>query len=70
MESTRKTKISKQEIATTGQPKGVDVMHCNVTNLLCQYPGNLGISPGTRVGQVLNISFDMGKICVASNSVV
>lgn len=44
---------------TTGNPKGVDVTHDNVTNLVCQYPGNLGISPGTRVGQVLNISFDM-----------
>ncbi|OAQ95728.1 hypothetical protein LLEC1_02836 [Akanthomyces lecanii] len=44
---------------TTGKPKGVDVTHHNVANLVCQYPGNLGVSPGTRVGQVLNISFDM-----------
>ncbi|KAL0940436.1 AMP-binding enzyme [Colletotrichum truncatum] len=44
---------------TTGTPKGVDVTHKNVTNLVCLSPGNLGMSPGTRVGQVLNISFDM-----------
>ncbi|GJC83630.1 adenylate-forming reductase 06235 [Colletotrichum liriopes] len=44
---------------TTGTPKGVDVTHKNVTNLVCLSPGNLGISTGTRVGQVLNISFDM-----------
>jgi hypothetical protein len=25
-------------------------------------PGSLGIRPGNRVGQVLNISFDMGML--------
>ncbi|KAK5991327.1 Adenylate-forming reductase [Cladobotryum mycophilum] len=44
---------------TTGKPKGVDVTHKNVTNLVCMSPGNLDIRPGTKVGQVLNISFDM-----------
>ncbi|WDK10463.1 AMP-binding enzyme [Colletotrichum graminicola] len=44
---------------TTGTPKGVDVTHQNVTNLVCLSPGDLSISTGTRVGQVLNISFDM-----------
>ncbi|KAM0284100.1 hypothetical protein ACHAO9_009432 [Fusarium lateritium] len=44
---------------TTGTPKGVDVTHRNVTNLVCQAPGNLGIGPGTCVGQLLNVSFDM-----------
>ncbi|RMJ14310.1 hypothetical protein CDV36_006038 [Fusarium kuroshium] len=44
---------------TTGTPKGVDVTHRNVTNLVCQSPGNLGISYGVCVGQVLNVSFDM-----------
>ncbi|KAL6826399.1 non-ribosomal peptide synthetase [Trichoderma camerunense] len=44
---------------TTGKPKGVDVTHRNVANLVCMSPGNLGIRPGHRVGQVLNISFDM-----------
>ncbi|EAW13731.1 putative NRPS-like enzyme [Aspergillus clavatus NRRL 1] len=45
---------------TTGTPKGVDVTHKNVTNVVCQSPGNLGISRGSKVGQVLSISFDMG----------
>ncbi|CRK17808.1 hypothetical protein BN1723_017577, partial [Verticillium longisporum] len=44
---------------TTGTPKGVDVTHRNVTNLVCLSPGGLDIGPGTRVGQILNISFDM-----------
>lgn len=46
---------------TTGKPKGVDVTHKNVANLVCLSPGGLEISPGSRVGQVLNISFDMGE---------
>lgn len=45
---------------TTGKPKGVDVTHKNVANLVCLSPGGLHIGPGTKVGQVLNISFDMG----------
>jgi len=44
---------------TTGTPKGVDVTHQNVVNLVCQSPGDLGITRGTRVGSVLNIGFDM-----------
>ncbi|EKM79191.1 hypothetical protein AGABI1DRAFT_74022 [Agaricus bisporus var. burnettii JB137-S8] len=44
---------------TTGSPKGVDVSHKNVTNLLCMAPGNLHMAPGVRVSQLLNISFDM-----------
>lgn len=48
-------------IGTTGTPKGVDVTHSNVTNLVCLSPGNLGIRPGTKVGQVLNVGFDMGE---------
>lgn len=46
---------------TTGKPKGVDVTHKNVANLVCQAPGCLGVRPGTCVGSILNISFDMGK---------
>ncbi|OAG08443.1 acetyl-CoA synthetase-like protein [Paraphaeosphaeria sporulosa] len=45
---------------STGKPKGVDVAHGNVTNALLLNPGKLGIVPGTKVGQVLNVSFDMG----------
>ncbi|KAL6402646.1 Linear gramicidin synthase subunit C [Ilyonectria robusta] len=44
---------------TTGQPKGVDITHRSVTNLVCLSPGNLGVTPGTSVGSLLNISFDM-----------
>lgn len=44
---------------TTGTPNGVQVSHGNLVNLLAQSPGDLGITPGTRVGQVLNIAFDM-----------
>ncbi|QPH19263.1 hypothetical protein C2857_004451 [Epichloe festucae Fl1] len=44
---------------TTGKPKGVDVTHKNVANLVCLSPGGLGVRPGMCVGQVLNISFDM-----------
>ncbi|KAH7346805.1 hypothetical protein BKA65DRAFT_585874 [Rhexocercosporidium sp. MPI-PUGE-AT-0058] len=46
---------------STGPPKGVDVAHGNVTNLLCNYPGNLNIQQGTQVAQLLSISFDMGQ---------
>ncbi|RDB21480.1 Linear gramicidin synthase subunit D [Hypsizygus marmoreus] len=57
---------------TTGMPKGVDVMHRNVTNLVCLGPGNLAMSPGLRVSQIMNISFDMaaweilGSLCNGS----
>lgn len=36
-------------------------MHKNVVNALTLEPGKLGIGRGSRVGQVLNIAFDMGK---------
>ncbi|KAF1977974.1 acetyl-CoA synthetase-like protein [Bimuria novae-zelandiae CBS 107.79] len=45
---------------STGKPKGVDVSHSNVTNALLLEPGRLGITAGTKVGQVLSVSFDMG----------
>ena len=44
---------------TTGQPNGVTVTHGNVANLLLTSPGNLGIQPGWRVAQLLNVAFDM-----------
>ncbi|KAH6906423.1 nonribosomal peptide synthetase 12 [Coprinopsis sp. MPI-PUGE-AT-0042] len=43
---------------TTGTPKGVNVTHGNATNLLCTSPGTLGMRPGVKVSQMLNISFD------------
>ncbi|OBZ71566.1 Bacitracin synthase 3 [Grifola frondosa] len=44
---------------TTGKPKGVEVMHGNVTNLVCLAPGNVEMRPGRRVSQLLNVAFDM-----------
>lgn len=44
---------------TTGAPNGVEVTHGNVCNLLLTRPGDLGMRPGRRVGQVLAIGFDM-----------
>lgn len=44
---------------TTGQPNGVQVTHANLCNVLLTEPGSLGIRPGDRVGQLLNIAFDM-----------
>ncbi|HET9645692.1 MAG TPA: AMP-binding protein, partial [Burkholderiaceae bacterium] len=46
---------------TTGVPNGVEVTHANVCNLLLCSPGDLGIRAGTRVGNVLNIAFDMAS---------
>ncbi|HET8640975.1 MAG TPA: amino acid adenylation domain-containing protein [Pseudonocardiaceae bacterium] len=44
---------------TTGRPNGVTVTHRNVCNILLTEPGGLGIRPGWRVAQILNIAFDM-----------
>ncbi|MFZ3423450.1 AMP-binding protein [Vibrio harveyi] len=44
---------------TTGTPNGVQVTHKNVANIVMTSPGNLGITPGMKVGQILSIAFDM-----------
>ncbi|MGF1768360.1 AMP-binding protein [Enterovibrio makurazakiensis] len=44
---------------TTGKPNGVQVTHQNVCNVVMTSPGNLGVKPGTRVSQLMNIAFDM-----------
>lgn len=44
---------------TTGRPNGVQVTHRNVCNIVLTEPGNLGIAPGMKVAQLLNIGFDM-----------
>ncbi|MEU4250569.1 amino acid adenylation domain-containing protein [Amycolatopsis sp. NPDC026612] len=44
---------------TTGRPNGVQVTHANLGNVLLTAPGSLGIRPGDRVAQLLNIAFDM-----------
>ncbi|KAF8589378.1 acetyl-CoA synthetase-like protein [Ramaria rubella] len=45
---------------TTGVPKGVDVRHNGITNVISGPPGNVSMRPGMRVAQLLNIAFDMG----------
>ncbi len=44
---------------TTGKPNGVQVTHRNLANILLTAPGNMGIRPGTKVSQLLSVSFDM-----------
>ena len=44
---------------TTGVPNGVQVTHGNLANILLTSPGDLGMRPGSRVGQILSIAFDM-----------
>lgn len=44
---------------TTGTPNGVQVTHRNLANILLTSPGDMGIRPGLRVGQILSIAFDM-----------
>lgn len=44
---------------TTGVPNGVQVNHRNLCNILLTAPGDLGMRPGLRVGQILSIAFDM-----------
>ena len=44
---------------TTGVPNGVRVTHENLCNVLLTAPGDLGVRPGDRVAQLLNIAFDM-----------
>jgi amino acid adenylation domain-containing protein len=44
---------------TTGRPNGVVVTHENLCNFLLLEPGGLGVRPGMRVAQLLNIAFDM-----------
>jgi non-ribosomal peptide synthetase component F len=44
---------------TTGQPNGVSVTHANLCNVLLHGPAALGVRPGMRVAQLLNIAFDM-----------
>jgi amino acid adenylation domain-containing protein len=61
---------------TTGVPNGVTVTHRNVCNLLLTRPGDLGIRPGDRVAQILNVAFDMaaweilGALCHGATLVV
>jgi amino acid adenylation domain-containing protein len=44
---------------TTGVPNGVQVTHKNLANILLTAPGDMGMRPGRKVGQILSIAFDM-----------
>eukprot|EP00178_Gracilaria_changii_P028253 TRINITY_DN97_c0_g1_i3.p1 TRINITY_DN97_c0_g1~~TRINITY_DN97_c0_g1_i3.p1 ORF type:complete len:582 (+),score=82.59 TRINITY_DN97_c0_g1_i3:1405-3150(+) len=44
---------------TTGAPKGVQVTHANVVNVLLTDPMSLCMRNGARVSQILSIAFDM-----------
>lgn len=44
---------------TTGKPNGVEVTHANLGNTILHGPAALGVRPGMRVAQILNIAFDM-----------
>lgn len=44
---------------TTGTPNGVAVTHANLCNVVTHGPGALGVRPGMKVSQLLNIAFDM-----------
>ncbi|KAG8687350.1 hypothetical protein FRC11_007394, partial [Ceratobasidium sp. 423] len=46
---------------TTGTSKGVDVSHRNVLNLITHSPGNLGMQPGLKVSQLLDIASDVAQ---------
>jgi non-ribosomal peptide synthetase component F len=47
---------------STGVPKGVDVKHGTMTNALLLEPGRLRLTVGSKIGQVLSISFAMGRL--------
>jgi hypothetical protein len=48
-------------IGSTGVPKGVDVRHGSMANALLTEPGKMGMHVGSKVGQMLSISFALGK---------
>lgn len=56
-----KRNYTNQVTGSTGTPKGVDVKHGTMTNALLLEPGRLQIAVGSKVAQVLSISFAMGK---------
>lgn len=52
--------MADEAAGSTGVPKGVDVKHSTMTNALLLEPGRLRITVGSKVAQVLSISFAMG----------
>lgn len=61
---------------TTGVPNGVEVTHANLVNTIVEGPAALGVRPGMRVAQLLNIAFDMavwevlGALCHGATLVI
>ncbi len=46
---------------STGQPKGVLVEHRGLTNVVCAQVQAYGIHPGSRILQVISLSFDVAQ---------
>lgn len=55
------TVVTNKPVGSTGVPKGVDVRHSTMTNALLLEPGRLRLTVGSKIAQVLSISFAMGK---------
>ena len=47
---------------STGQPKGVEIEHHSLTNLVCVYQSWLGLTPGDRGTMMANVAFDASVI--------
>lgn len=62
--------VTKKPTGSTGVPKGVDVKHSTMTNALLLEPGRLRLTVGSKVGQVLSISFAMGKEVFAEHTIL
>jgi amino acid adenylation domain-containing protein len=43
---------------STGQPKGVEIEHHSLTNLVCFYQRRLGLTPRDRTTMIASVSFD------------
>jgi amino acid adenylation domain-containing protein len=47
---------------STGQPKGVEVEHHSLTNLVCVYHAWLGLTPADRGTVLVNVAFDVSVV--------
>ena len=47
---------------STGQPKGVEIAHCSVVNLLCAMRNEPGLSAADTLLAVTSVSFDMSVV--------
>ncbi|MFD4669125.1 AMP-binding protein [Lentzea sp. NPDC058450] len=57
----RRTTIAEPDVAAVvfSGASGVRITHANLCNVLLTSPGSVGIRPGTRVAQLLNIACDL-----------